>query len=138
MPWEVTDYNVWRRASGPAAAQGEDLILSIGTSPAIGFVWLVTGITVACTQPVTANVPNCQVFDQDPTAVLGGAMFPPADATRYGILDINDRASPLIIPSGGGIWVVWFGVDLGAIAQVRVQYEVAQRAGAAAASPIAF
>lgn len=138
MGWETIDFVVWRGQTPPATTRGLVLPVLPAAWPSTGQVWRVEGVTVSCTQPVSTKVPPAYVYDVDPAAFLGGATVPPADGTRYGIDDVDDRHSPITIPGGGGCWIVWLGVDLGAVGSARVQWQLAQRTGAAAAQPVAF
>jgi hypothetical protein len=140
MAWEILDYNVVRLNSQPCPNQGGLVSITCKAVP-IGQVWLVSGIAVRC--PTVALVP-CVAYDLDITGIpftVGGVdPIPesgpvPCGGTYAGKFDIDD-GSTLIITGGCALSLVWAGVDLNVVAQARIQYAVAQRAGQAASHGI--
>lgn len=113
MGWTVLEYGVQRLTSDPAGATGKVTIAFPLVPP--GQVWRVEGIAIWCP---TSQTVTCFAYDLTPS--IGAPV--PAQGTRDGALTWDDQASPLTIPGGNALTLVFLGVGEGKLAKARVQY----------------
>lgn len=110
--WELVDYGRAQLVSGPAAG-GKCRVEFEQVPP--GELWLVDRIVVSCTSAVQTTALIYEDVEQP------GRL---RDGTPTGNLDTGDMASPLQVPSGSGLIVVWLNATAGAIGTAYLQWSV--------------
>lgn len=83
-----------------------------------GTFWLLERITVT----TTATGPTRAM-------VYAGGISPInfLDGTERGNFDVADNASPILVDSNTALTIQWSGVELGAVATARIQYQIVAR-----------
>ncbi len=152
MPWQLIDFPVRRQASAPCvAAPGSGGQAALFGSVQIAFppvpvdqLWRVEGIVVMCQNPSGVRAAAaCYDLPVPATNIVPPGQIPCA-ATRNGNFDVSDQGSPITIPGGGLLTIVFGPVDIGVQALARVQYalyagtpsKATPVAGAGPSSPI--
>lgn len=127
MGWELIAYTVLRRSSSPSGGTAGTVTITFPPVP-VGQVWRVDGIAVVCDSSTTAEL---LIYDEEPTPTSI-----PCQGTRNANFTVDDQASPLTIPGGNQLVLVFVNVSKGAVARARVQFSVLQGT-AGKAQPVA-
>lgn len=110
--WKLVDYGRDELTSAPAAG-GKCRVEFEQVPP--GELWLVDRVVVSCTSAVQTTALVYEDVEQP------GRL---RDGTPTGNLDTGDMSSPLQVPAGSALIVVWQNASTGAVGTAYLQWSV--------------